>query len=701
SGYTDKGGHHSGDFLRISHIIRNVQNDGVILRGIRLRRTMFFNGMLERKLNEVAIVIHSDADDARPALQQGLEEVSLEEVVAVRELILTNHKFPSLSFRDEVFWNGKPIWATNLLDMDYKTQAPLVCRWVVNYVYEDPTTRKKGLLGHTMIRTLQEAECDEKLSIPDSELRSQWRNDNAKEQLSHHREEKEMANQLKRYRAQRRNRSNAKLEQAMSGLSIADAMDVDDPGTSITPSRTPLEEVVDLTIDQDKEEIETMESEKITRHLSSRGTYVRHMRTSCVESFTPAPAKTTQAAINLDDECAPTSVSRKRVRFEEPPSNLASTKRPTLRISSLPDESQILEFSVNTHQPSDASPLKRAGPAISPPEITFIDVFSGAGGVSRGAISVGLKIRSAIDSDKAACDTYIANFPATNVFQMLVQDFPPPDFDCYHVVAHFSPPCQYFSPAHTRAGQNDDANTAALFTLSPQLCNARPYVGTMEETSGLITHHREYMHAAIQMFTHNGCSVVWKLCNFAEYGLVQPRKRVLLMFAAPGCPLPPLPIPTHGPKSPSRRPFVTIHEAISNIPVDSPYHVPEFYSVADRRRPYNPHQQLKGCILTTGVKGAHNYHPSGLRKWTVHELARLQGFPDEHVWGEKGAIKQIGNAFPPVIAKCFLASVKNVAEQILCEIAGAPAEIRQTSNRVEWKPAPGSQWVRKDQTVAI
>ncbi|TKA81016.1 hypothetical protein B0A49_01527 [Cryomyces minteri] len=83
SGYTDKGGHHSGDFLRISHILRNVQNDGVILRGIRLRRTMFFNGMLERKLNEVAIVIHSNADDARPALQQGLEEVSLEEVVAL------------------------------------------------------------------------------------------------------------------------------------------------------------------------------------------------------------------------------------------------------------------------------------------------------------------------------------------------------------------------------------------------------------------------------------------------------------------------------------------------------------------------------------------------------------------------------------------------------------------------------------------
>ncbi|KAK5278810.1 hypothetical protein LTR16_008252, partial [Cryomyces antarcticus] len=166
SGYTDKGGHHSGDFLRISHIIRNVQNDQVTLRGTRLRRTMFFNGMLERKLNEVAMVIHSNADDARPALQQGLEEVSLEEVVAVRELILTNHKFPSLSFRDEVFWNVKPLRATNLLDMDYKTQAPLVCRWVVNYVYEDPTTRKKGLLGHTTIRTLQEAECDGNLSIP-------------------------------------------------------------------------------------------------------------------------------------------------------------------------------------------------------------------------------------------------------------------------------------------------------------------------------------------------------------------------------------------------------------------------------------------------------------------------------------------------------------------------------------------------------
>ena len=71
------------------------------------------------------------------------------------------------------------------------------------------------------------------------------------------------------------------------------------------------------------------------------------------------------------------------------------------------------------------------------------------------------------------------------------------------------------------------------------------------------------------------------------------------------------------------------------------------------------------CITTNG--GDYNCHPSGLRSLTNRELAALQGFPHEHVFTGQtaGAIKkQIGNAFPPVIVKILLESIRKHLERV-------------------------------------
>jgi DNA (cytosine-5)-methyltransferase 1 len=83
------------------------------------------------------------------------------------------------------------------------------------------------------------------------------------------------------------------------------------------------------------------------------------------------------------------------------------------------------------------------------------------------------------------------------------------------------------------------------------------------------------------------------------------------------------------------------------------------------KEPYNPlTTMLKGCITTDG--GADNYHYNGKRKLTPRELCLFQSFPiDYHFTEVKGeAIKQIGNAFPPVMAEAMYRTVAKTLEAL-------------------------------------
>ena len=56
-------------------------------------------------------------------------------------------------------------------------------------------------------------------------------------------------------------------------------------------------------------------------------------------------------------------------------------------------------------------------------------------------------------------------------------------------------------------------------------------------------------------------------------------------------------------------------------------------------------------------------HPNGKRDLTIREFAALQGFPAQHIFGNVGAKKQIGNAVPPVVGRKVLESVVRFLEK--------------------------------------
>ncbi|KAJ4246227.1 hypothetical protein NW757_009681 [Fusarium falciforme] len=278
---------------------------------------------------------------------------------------------------------------------------------------------------------------------------------------------------------------------------------------------------------------------------------------------------------------------------------------------------------------------------------TVFDSCSGAGGVSRGALMAGFKIQYAIDKAPEVWDTYETNFPDTHLFKMSLDEFL--SFDNQHMrvdVLHFSPPCQFFSPAHTHASAQDDDNIFALYSCNQLLKKLRPRIITVEQTFGL-THHRhaEYFCSFLADFTQHGYSVRWRVIKLCTWGAAQDRKRLVLIAAAPGERLPPFPQPTHGPEA-GLLPYNSIGTAIRGIrPGDDLHDLDNVKYYEPRRAPYDPNR-LAGTITT---RGGDFYYPDGTRNLTLREYASLQGFPKNHQFlGTMTSIKrQIGNAFPP------------------------------------------------------
>lgn len=117
---------------------------------------------------------------------------------------------------------------------------------------------------------------------------------------------------------------------------------------------------------------------------------------------------------------------------------------------------------------------------------SYGDAFCGIGGASAGARAAGLRVKWGFDADATTCQTFSENFPHANVMLAKVDHFLALKGLGTVDVLHLSPPCQTWSLAHTVAGQNDDANSASLFSIKELLLLARPRIATLEQVPGLL-----------------------------------------------------------------------------------------------------------------------------------------------------------------------------------------------------------------------
>ncbi|KAH8684551.1 S-adenosyl-L-methionine-dependent methyltransferase, partial [Tricladium varicosporioides] len=229
-------------------------------------------------------------------------------------------------------------------------------------------------------------------------------------------------------------------------------------------------------------------------------------------------------------------------------------------------------------------------------------------------------------------------------------------------VVHLSPPCQYFSPAHTHKGPNDEMNTASLFAVGELLAVVKPRIVTLEQTWGLLwERYQDYFHNLIHMFTSHGYSVRWSLVHFQEWGLPASRRRLIIIASCPGESLPTMPPPTHA-LSPSPgsglRPFTTVNKALSKIPIDHPLKNVLGNTLKTPKREWVGNVIMKQAMT---CNGGGNYHMSGLRDFNLAEYAALQGFPMNFKFcgsNNTNIKKQMGNAIPPSVARRLFEWIK-------------------------------------------
>lgn len=157
----------------------------------------------------------------------------------------------------------------------------------------------------------------------------------------------------------------------------------------------------------------------------------------------------------------------------------------------------------------------------------FIDLFSGAGGLSLGLEKSGLFPLLSLDKDTASLKTYSFNRPYLNDNQILNEDIQivAKDHDFFKIpLVVGGPPCQGFSNANKQKKENDDRNSLYKFYVQT-VEKTNPDIFLLENVEGILKFIKIIEHD----FKKVGYSLKPFLLNTSEFGFAQNRKRVFLV----------------------------------------------------------------------------------------------------------------------------------------------------------------------------
>lgn len=202
-----------------------------------------------------------------------------------------------------------------------------------------------------------------------------------------------------------------------------------------------------------------------------------------------------------------------------------------------------------------------------------IDLFCGAGGLSEGLRQAGFNPRVAVDFDANAIATYKANHPETETILGNVEHVTGEQIkrlagsDDIDLIAG-GPSCQGFS-THGKRIQDDPRNF--LFKHFVRLVDeVRPKMFLMENVRGMLTYSKGYFKKQIEeAFAEIGYKTKFAQVCAADYGVPQLRHRVLFIGTRVDDIELNFPQPTHGDGAMDLKRYVTVEEAIGDIPLMS------------------------------------------------------------------------------------------------------------------------------------
>jgi len=182
---------------------------------------------------------------------------------------------------------------------------------------------------------------------------------------------------------------------------------------------------------------------------------------------------------------------------------------------------------------------------------TFIDLFSGAGGMSLGFEQAGFEPVAAVEIDPIHAAAHKFNFPNCETLARSVTDVTGDELLALPGLKGRAPdvviggaPCQGFSLIGKRALDDPRNSLVRDFVRIVRDTKARFFV--FENVKGLtVGNHRAFLDEIVSEFQSIGYQVRldWKVLNAKDHGAPQNRQRLILMGARAGETLPKYPTP--------------------------------------------------------------------------------------------------------------------------------------------------------------
>ncbi len=163
--------------------------------------------------------------------------------------------------------------------------------------------------------------------------------------------------------------------------------------------------------------------------------------------------------------------------------------------------------------------------------ILAVDLFSGAGGMSLGAISSGVEIVAAVDKDVSVKSTYQANFPSVKFFSTDIVKLQPQQLSNNPVEIVLSgPPCQSFSTSNQRTRNSDNPLNNLLYEPVRFIQALRPRLAIIENVAGLgIGTRRTYLDELLRRLRWLGYYTSVSMVSGNQVGIPQNRNRLFVV----------------------------------------------------------------------------------------------------------------------------------------------------------------------------
>lgn len=342
--------------------------------------------------------------------------------------------------------------------------------------------------------------------------------------------------------------------------------------------------------------------------------------------------------------------------------------------------------------------------------LNAVDLFSGAYGLLTGLIKANYNVLFSVEIDKAAVNTHHLNFPKIPIFDDDIRNL------TFEKILEFTegkevdlvvggPPCQGFSVFGKRRfintkGYNpkEDDRNKLVYEYIRIVKELQPKYFFMENVKGFLSlDNGLFIKEVISAFNKIGyTNIDYNVFNTADYGVPQKRQRMLMIGNRMGEKVT-FPAPSHF-DHPTLfdESYITVGQTIMDLvdktEDDIPNHIPlKHKEIVAERMSYVkegkklviedlPEHLLNSTRPDSTTGKVQNYshiykrlhrnepsntlvpghnafpiHPTLNRTLTVREAARIQTFPDSHVFcgTRQQQCIQVGNAVPPLIAEKF------------------------------------------------